>query len=110
MQDIADVAAQEDPVVDVGLPKLKVGIALERSQVLARAGDEVVQRDHPHAAPEKRVAQVRADETGPARDYGARLIPLQFPSTGTHARASPRHHRRCDPPPRPSSSLTPSCG
>ncbi len=74
MQDVTDIASDEDAMVDVRVPELEIRIALERLEVLRRTRDEVVEREHAHAALEKSFAQVRADEAGAARDDRARLI------------------------------------
>jgi hypothetical protein len=66
VQHVADIAADEDPVVDVHLAELEVGVAVEGAQVVGRARDEVVEREHAHAAREKRLAEVRTDEPGAA--------------------------------------------
>src|SRR5438132_6490563 len=62
MQDVTNVAADEDAVIDVRLAKLEVRIVLEMPQVLRRAGDEVVEGKHPRVTSKQRLAQVRADE------------------------------------------------
>ena len=68
MQHVAGVAADEHAVVDIGLAELEVGVVLKRREVFRRAGDEVVQCQHAHAATEQCLAKVRTDETGPAGD------------------------------------------
>ena len=73
MEHVAHVAADEDAVVDVGLAKLEVGVATQVLDVVGGAGDEVVDREHFHVASEKRLAEMRADEPGPARDDRPRL-------------------------------------
>ena len=74
VQDVTNVAADEDAVIDVCLAKLEVRIALEMPQVLRRAGDEVVEGKHPRVTSEQRLAQVRADEARSSRNDRPRFI------------------------------------
>ena len=68
MEHVAHVAIDEDPVVDVHLAELEVGVVLQGAHVVGRAGDEVVESQDAVAARQKRLAEMRADEPGPARD------------------------------------------
>ena len=68
MQDVAHVAADEYAVVDVGLAKLELRVALQGLEVVGRAGDEVVEGEDAHVPFEQRRAQVGTDESGSARD------------------------------------------
>ena len=78
MQDVPHISVDEDALIHVRLPELKVGIAFERAQVFARAGDEVVHRQHAHAAGQEGLAEMRADEAGPTGDDSSRLTRGQF--------------------------------
>src|SRR5437773_2513883 len=71
---IAYVAAYENAVIDVCLAKLEVGVSLQGAQILGRAGDEVVEREHAHVSVEQGLAKVRTNEAGPAGNYGPGLI------------------------------------
>ena len=73
MQYVTHVAVDVHRLVDVRLPELEVGVALERAHVGRRTGDEVVESEHTVAMSEQRLAEVRADEAGSAGDDGARL-------------------------------------
>ena len=74
MQHITNVAAYENAVIDVCLAKLEVGVSLQGAQILGRAGDEVVEREHAHVSVEQGLAKVRTNEAGPAGNYGPGLI------------------------------------
>jgi hypothetical protein len=58
--------ARRQGVDDVRVDQVEPGLALQVAQVLAAAGEEVVQADHVGAVGEQGVAEVGAQEPGPA--------------------------------------------
>ena len=71
MEDVANVDLDIDALVDVRLPELEIRIPGKGVEVVARPGDEVVEREDPRATRKQGFAQVRADEAGAARNHRA---------------------------------------
>ena len=74
MVDAADVAADLQWLDDVVLDEGEVGVALEVGDVLALAGDEVVDADDLVALAEQQVGEVGAEEAGGAGDQDAQEL------------------------------------
>ena len=64
-----DRPVHRDAVVHVGLAEAEAGMPGEAGQVGAPARGEVVDADHPVAAPQQRLAQVRPQEARSSRDH-----------------------------------------
>ena len=68
MQDVVDRAGDLDRLRDVVQHELEVGAAREVGDVLALAGDQVVDADDGDPLGEQPLAEVRAEEAGAAGD------------------------------------------
>src|SRR5690242_12190216 len=68
VHDRVDVPAHRHPGRHVALDELETTLALEMRDVLAAAGDEVVEADDVVATTKQRVADVGSDEPGAPRD------------------------------------------
>ena len=75
VQHAVDVAVDRDLVAHVGADEREARVLGEVRDVLEPARRQVVDRDDLVAAREERVAEVRADEAGSARDDDARHLP-----------------------------------
>jgi hypothetical protein len=82
------VHRDEDRVVHVVVHELEVRMVQQVGDVVLAAGEQVVQADHVVAARDQPVAQMRADEAGPAGDQNAKSGVFLGGGLGGHGRVS----------------------
>ncbi len=93
VQDAVDAAVDRDLVAHVGAHEGEPRVLVEVRDVLQPSGRQVVDRDDFVTAREKRVAEMRPDEAGSARNNNPRHL---SPPDPLIREAPPAHRRRIE--------------